>query len=189
MGLELLLLRHGQTEWSLSGRHTSVTDLPLLEEGRAQALALAPVLKALTFAKVLVSPLRRARETAELAGLTNAVVEPDLHEWRYGIDEGRTTADILRDRPGWKFWEEGCPGGETPAEVGARSDGLLATLAGTNGLVALVAHGHLLRVLVARWLLLPPGRGQSWTLGPASLTRLGHEHEAPVILGLNRDRP
>jgi broad specificity phosphatase PhoE len=189
MGLELLLLRHGQTEWSRSGRHTSDTDLPLLEEGRAQALALAPLLAPLPFAKVLVSPLRRARETAELAGLSTAQIDPDLTEWRYGVDEGRTTAEILKERPGWSFWEQGCPGGETAAQVAARCDRLLGKLASTDGLVALVAHGHLLRVLIARWLSLPPNRGQSWTLGPASLTRLGHEHEARVIVGLNRSQP
>jgi broad specificity phosphatase PhoE len=185
MALELLLIRHGETEWSRAGRHTSDTDLALLTEGRLQAEALRPKLAGLS----LVSPLRRARETAELAGLTPAVVEPDLREWRYGVDEGRTTAEILADRPTWSFWDEGCPMGETPADVGARCDRVLAKVAGVDGLVALVAHGHLLRVLVARWLALPPSRGGSWVLNPASVTRLGHEHGRPVILGLNRDSP
>jgi probable phosphoglycerate mutase len=189
MGLELLLLRHGQTAWSLSGQHTSSTDLPLLEEGRTQARGLAPLLHDLTFAKILVSPLLRARETAELAGLKEAVIEPDLFEWRYGVDEGRTTAQILAERPAWSFWDDGCPGGETPADVAERCDRVLERLGTVEGLVALVAHGHVLRVMVARWLGLPPKRGNSWTLGPASLTRLGHEHTTRVIVGLNRDRP
>ncbi len=189
MALELLLIRHGETEWSRSGRHTSDTDLALLTEGRLQAEALRPRLAALTFQGILVSPLRRARETAELAGLPQATVEPDLREWRYGVDEGRTTPEILAERPRWSFWDEGCPGGETPAEVGARCDRVLAKVEQREGLVGLVAHGHVLRVLVARWLGLPPSRGQSWVLNPASVTRLGREHEHRVILGLNRDGP
>ena len=193
MDLELLLLRHGETEWSLSGQHTGRTDLPLLPSGRAQAEALRPLLSSLSFAQVLSSPLRRARDTAELAGLHGVRIDGDLREWDYGEDEGLTTPQILAKRPGWKFWEEGCPGGETPTDVGRRCDRVLGsvqrTVGSSGGLVALVAHGHLLRVLIARWLGRPPGDGRYWVLSPASFTRLGHEHGQPVILGLNRSIP
>ncbi len=152
-----------------------------------------PLLSPLSFGQILVSPLRRARETAELAGLENVRIDDDLREWDYGEDEGLTTAQILAKRPHWKFWEEGCPGGETPAEVGQRCDRVLARVRADvqagGGLVALVAHGHLLRVLIARWLGLPPGDGRYWVLTPASFTRLGHEHGQPVIIGLNRSTP
>jgi probable phosphoglycerate mutase len=190
MNLELLLLRHGETEWSLSGQHTGRTDLPLLPSGRAQAEALRPLLASLSFAQVLSSPLKRARDTAELAGLKQVRIDNDLREWDYGEDEGLTTPQILAKRPGWNFWDEGCPGGETPAQVGARCDRVLEQIrgmtGGSGGLVAIVAHGHLLRVLIARWLGLPPGAGRYWVLTPASMSRLGHEHGQPVIVGLNR---
>lgn len=189
MPLELLLLRHGETEWSRDGRHTGSTDLPLLEAGREQARALAPQLKGMAFARVLVSPLRRARETAELAGVSPIAIDPDLREWNYGVDEGRTTAQILASRPGWSFWNDGCPGGELPSDVASRCDQVLSRISRDDGLVLLVAHGHLLRVLIARWLALPASDGRLWTLSPASLTRLGHEHHWPVISGLNRERP
>jgi broad specificity phosphatase PhoE len=193
MGLELLLLRHGETEWSLSGQHTGRTDIPLLPSGRAQAEALRPLLSSLSFAEVLSSPLRRARDTAELAGLKGVRIDDDLREWNYGEDEGLTTQQILAKRPGWKFWEEGCPGGETPADVGLRCDRVLEsanlTVGSSGGLVALVAHGHLLRVLIARWLERPPSDGRYWVLSPATFTRLGHEHGQPVIVGLNRSTP
>lgn len=201
MSLELLLLRHGETEWSLAGRHTGRTDLPLLPTGRAQAEALRPILGPLSFSLVLCSPLRRARDTAELAGLAGIELDDDLREWDYGEDEGLTTPQILAKRPDWKFWDEGCPGGESPSDVGRRCDRVLARVASTVGATGaaasrtdgstavLVAHGHLLRVLVARWLGLSPGAGRYWVLAPASLTRLGHEHGQPVILGLNRRTP
>jgi broad specificity phosphatase PhoE len=191
MNLELLLLRHGETEWSLSGRHTGRTDLPLLPSGRAQAEALRPKLAALSPELILSSPLRRARETAELAGLGQVQLDGDLREWDYGEDEGLTTAQILAKRPGWKFWEEGCPGGEKPEEVGLRCDRVLKRVRSevAGGTAILVAHGHLLRVLVARWLDLPPAAGRYWVLQPASLSRLGSERGQPVILGLNRSTP
>jgi broad specificity phosphatase PhoE len=192
MALELLLLRHGETAWSLSGQHTGRTDLPLLPSGRAQAEALRPLLAPLSFVRVLSSPLRRARETAELAGLKGIELDDDLREWNYGEDEGLTTQQILAKRPAWNFWEEGCPGGERPDEVGARCDRVLGRLGAdpvASGQVAIVAHGHLLRVFVARWLGFPAGYGRDWVLSPASLTRLGHEHGQPVILGLNRGTP
>ena len=189
MTCELLLLRHGETEWSRNGRHTGRTDLPLLESGRAQALALAPLLAPLKFARVLASPLRRARETAELAGLHAIACDSDLMEWDYGSNEGLTTAQIRARHPDWDLWREGCPGGETSAEVGARCDRVLSKVADDEGLVVLVAHGHVLRVLVARWLSLAPAFGKHWVLSPASLTHLGHEHENRVITGLNRGTP
>ncbi len=202
MGLELLLLRHGETEWSLSGQHTGRTDIPLLPRGRAQAEALRPLLSSLSFAQVLSSPLQRARDTAELAGLTHIQLDDDLREWDYGEDEGLKTAQILAKRPGWKFWDQGCPGGETPADVGKRCDRVLDRIRSSTGsagsagvpaggtagpatLVAIVAHGHLLRVLIARWLGMAPGAGRYWVLTPASLSRLGYEHAQPVIISLN----
>ena len=184
---EVVLIRHGETEWSLSGRHTGRTDLPLTEHGEAQARALAPVLAGEQFALVLTSPLARAWRTAELAGLTGPEVDDDLVEWDYGAYEGLTTAEISAElgRP-WTIFGDGVPAGtgETVAQVGARTDAVLARIAPVvagGKPVALVAHGHLLRVLAARWLGLPPDSGALFQLDAASLSRLGYEHDRPVL--------
>jgi probable phosphoglycerate mutase len=179
---ECLAIRHGETEWSRDRRHTGRTDLPLLPEGREQAEALRSRLEGREFTAVLVSPLQRAVETCRLAGLGDrAEVEPDLLEWDYGEYEGRTTVDIHRGRPDWDLFEDGAPGGETAADVGVRVDRVIARVRALSGDVALVAHAHLLRVLAARWVDLPPDRARSLTLGPASLSVLGWERTEPVI--------
>jgi probable phosphoglycerate mutase len=189
---DLLLARHGETEWSRAGRHTGRTDLPLTPAGEAQAKSLAPLLSGRTFALVLTSPLVRARRTAELAGLTGAVAEPDLREWDYGAYEGVTTADIHRTRPTWDLWTDGVPPGrelpgESPEQVGERADRVLSRVAGAlgEGDVMLVAHGHLLRVLTARRLGLPPADGRLFRLETGTLSRLSLEHGRPVIAEWN----
>lgn len=189
---DLLLARHGETEWSRAGRHTGGTDLPLTPAGEAQATSLAPLLGGRTFGLVLTSPLVRARRTAELAGLTGAIPEPDLREWDYGGYEGITTADIHRTRPGWDLWTDGVPPGrdfpgESPQQVGDRADRVLARLAEAldEGDVMLVAHGHLLRVLTARRLGLPPSAGRLFRLETGTLSRLSLEHGSPVIAEWN----
>jgi probable phosphoglycerate mutase len=175
-------IRHGETEWSLNGRHTGVTDIPLTDNGRRLAVRLRPVLARQTFALVLVSPLRRARETCALAGLGDqAEVEPDLAEWNYGEYEGLTSEQIQQSRPGWLIFRDGCPGGETPAEVGARADLVIAHARAASGEVALFSHGHMLRVLAARWIGLPAEGGQGFLLDTGTLCVLGHYREAPAI--------
>ncbi|MFF0687390.1 histidine phosphatase family protein [Streptomyces sp. 2BBP-J2] len=193
---DLLLARHGETEWSRSGRHTGGTDLPLTPAGEAQARSLAPLLADRAFALVLTSPLARARRTAELAGLTGAEPEPDLREWDYGAYEGVTTADVRTTRPGWDLWTDGVPPGEefpgeSPEQVGARADRVLARVAGAleRGDVMLVAHGHLLRVLTARRLGLPPSHGRLFRLETGTLSRLSLEHGSPVIAEWNTRPP
>ncbi|MFC9281993.1 histidine phosphatase family protein [Streptomyces collinus] len=193
---DLLLVRHGETEWSRSGQHTSWTDLPLTTLGEEQAKSLAPLLTGRTYALVLTSPLGRAVRTAELAGLTGALPEPELHEWDYGGYEGVTTVDIHRDRPGWDLWTDGVPPGpeghpgESPAQVGARADRVLArvdaALAADAGDVVLVAHGHVLRVLTARRLGLAPAEGRLFQLATGTVGRLSTEHGHPVIAEWNR---
>ena len=181
-GPEVLLLRHGQTEWSLNGRHTGSSDIPLTEEGRAQARALGERLAGREFALVLTSPLGRARETAELAGLGGrAQVRDDLREWNYGDYEGVTTADIRRQDPDWLLWRDGCPGGEQPGDVGARVDRVIAEVRATDGDCALFAHGHVLRVLAARWIELAPGEGGRFGLSTATVSVMGWEREVPVF--------
>ncbi|MFJ8079607.1 histidine phosphatase family protein [Streptomyces sp. NPDC096205] len=189
---DLLLVRHGETEWSATGRHTSFTDLPLTPNGEGQAKSLAPLLSGRTFSSVLTSPLARAVRTAELAGLTGAVTDPDLHEWDYGGYEGITTAEIHRSRPDWDLWHDGVtPGpehrGESPAEVGLRADRVLARTedALTRGDVVLVAHAHFLRVLTARRLGLSPAEGRLFQLGTGTVSRLSTEHDRPVIAEWN----
>jgi broad specificity phosphatase PhoE len=179
------LVRHGATEWSESGRHTGRTDVPLTEEGRWQAAALAPCLAGRAFAEVLTSPLARARETARLAGFPHARVVEDLREWDYGDLEGRTTPEIRGERPGWLLWRDGAPNGETIDEVGARADAVLRTIRAVRGDVCVVAHGHVLRILTARWLGLDPAWGRAFALGTASLSTLGYEREVPVIAEWN----
>lgn len=184
---EIILIRHGQTEWSAAGRHTSHTDLPLTPEGERQARAVGARVGDRTFAGVLSSPRERARRTAELAGIAVTETTEDLAEWDYGDYEGITTADIRRGRPGWDLWTDGCPGGESPARVGARLDRVLAHAARLlrDGDVALVAHGHSLRVAGARWIGLAPAGGALLRLDTGTLCRLGHERERPVILSWN----
>ncbi|MER6432590.1 MULTISPECIES: histidine phosphatase family protein [unclassified Streptomyces] len=192
---DLLLVRHGETEWSVSGRHTSWTDLPLTGHGEEQAKSLAPLLTGRTYALALSSPLGRAIRTAELAGLPGVVTDPDLHEWDYGGYEGVTTAEIHRTRPDWDLWTDGVPPGprghpgESPAETGARADRVLArvdaALAEGTGDVVLVAHAHFLRVLTARRLGLPPAEGRLFQLATATVSRLATEHGRPVIAEWN----
>jgi broad specificity phosphatase PhoE len=178
----LTLIRHGDTEWSLSGRHTGWTDIPLVDSGRRQAELLGTRLAGRSFSLVLSSPLSRALETCRLAGLGESVVtDPDLREWNYGDLEGLTSDEVRRSMPGWTIWSGPVPGGETADEVGQRADRVIARVLPANGDVALFAHGHLLRVLAARWLGLPPDQGALFELGTATLSRLGWERERRVI--------
>jgi probable phosphoglycerate mutase len=172
------LARHGETAWSLSGQHTGLTDLPLTERGEANARSLAAPLAGMTFALVITSPLARARRTCELAGFGGVAIEDrDLVEWNYGDYEGKRTADILAARPGWKLFRDGCPGGESPAEVGARADRVVARARAAGGDVLVFSSGHISRVVGARWLGLPPGAGAYFLLGTASLSALSYEHD------------
>ena len=179
---ELLLARHGETEWSATGRHTSRTDLPLTANGRRLAERLAPALAERSFALILTSPLRRAIETCELAGEgRDAQIRDDLREWDYGDYEGITTDDIHRQRPAWSLWSDGCPNGETAAEVGARADRVIAEVRAGDGDSIAFGHGHMLRVLTARWLGLPPRDGALFALATGTLSKLGYEHGTAVI--------
>ncbi|MFD6315937.1 histidine phosphatase family protein [Streptomyces nigra] len=192
---EVFLVRHGETEWSRSGRHTGSTDVPLTEHGREEARRLVPLVRSHRIGAAFTSPAQRARETAELIGLQDVRVDVDLREWDYGGYEGVTTVEIQRERPGWFLFTDGvAPGppdhpGESPEEVGERADRMLAkvhaALANTEGCVVLVAHGHFLRVLTARYLGLPPGDGALFQLATGALCRLGTEHGRPVITGWN----
>ena len=178
------LARHGETEWTLSGRHTGRTDLPLTAHGQGEALRLGQRLHGLSFATVLTSPLRRARQTCDLAGFgAKAEVEPDLLEWNYGAYEGRTSAEIHAERPGWQLFRDGCPGGESPDEVAARADRVASRVRAAGHGVLLFSSGHFLRVFAARWLGLEPGAGRYFALGTASLSVVGYEHDRsqPVI--------
>ena len=179
---EIVLVRHGETEWSLSGQHTGLTDIPLTDNGRRQAEALGRRLSAWTFVRVLSSPLSRALETCRLAGLGDrAEVTDDLREWDYGDYEGRRTVDIRMDRPGWGVWKDGVPGGETVADVGRRADRILEAARAAGGDVALFAHGHMLRAVGARWIDLPPDHGARLALSTATISVLGWERETAVI--------
>ena len=183
---EIWLIRHGETAWSLSGQHTGRTEVPLTPEGVRQAEALGDRLAGKQFALVLTSPRARARETCRLAGLAGAAqVDDDLAEWDYGDLEGRTSAEIRGEIPGWTIWDGPVPGGETAAQVGARADRVLARARAAGGDVALFAHGHLLRVAAARWLGLPPAEGRLFALDTASVSVLGLEQELPVIRSWN----
>jgi probable phosphoglycerate mutase len=186
----LWLVRHGQTAWSATGRHTGRTDIPLDETGRRQARALAERLAGQPFAAVLSSPLRRAHETCDLAGYGDrAVLEDDLQEWDYGDYEGLTTEDIRAARPGWTLWRDGCPHGESAAQVGVRAERVVAHAQSEGGDAVLFAHGHLLRVLAARWIGLPAAGGASLALDAASISVLGWEREQPVIRTWNVGPP
>lgn len=178
---DVVLVRHGETEWSRAGRHTSRTDVPLTEEGRAEARALADVLTRRTFALVLTSPRQRAVETAQLAGYAHATVDDDLVEWDYGSYEGRTTADIREDNPTWTVWSDGAPDGETAAHIAARADRVIARAADAAGDVLVFAHAHFLRVLGARWLGLDVSAGGYFFLDSGSISELGWQREQPVL--------
>lgn len=179
---DLWLVRHGETEWSRLGKHTSRTDIPLTDLGRRQAAGVAHKLAGHSFALVLSSPKVRALETARLAGFGGRVETTDaLVEWDYGEDEGRTTPEIRTARPGWAIWADGPRGGETKGEVAARVDGVIARVRAADGDVLVFAHGHLLRVLAARWIGEPPDEGRLFALGTATVSVLGWERETPVI--------
>jgi broad specificity phosphatase PhoE len=181
----IYLIRHGQTEWSLSGRHTSRTDIPLTMRGEDGARELGHCLRDIRFARVLTSPRQRARQTCELVGLSPAAeIEPDLAEWDYGDYEGQRTADILQARPDWNLFRNGCPNGEMPMQVSARADRLIVRLRSLGGNVALFSHGHFGRVLAMRWIGLPVGAAQHFLLDTTSFGILDFEHsriELPVI--------
>jgi broad specificity phosphatase PhoE len=179
---KIYLLRHGETEWSRSGKHTSVTDIPLTENGKAAARLLEPLLARESFAWVLTSPLERARATCALAGLeTIAMIEPDLSEWNYGEYEGLTTKEIQLSRPDWSLFRDGCPGGETPEQVLSRADRIIVKVRQTEGNVALFAHGHIFRVLAARWIHLPVNYGAHFLLDTATLNMLGYYGDSPAV--------
>lgn len=186
MAGQIFLIRHGETEWSLTGQHTGRTDLPLTANGENRAAQLRERLQGIQFARVLTSPLQRARRTCELAGFgATARLEPDLQEWNYGDYEGRTTAEIRAQHPGWNVFLDGCPGGESVEQISRRADRVLAGVRETEGTVALFSHGHMLRVLAVRWIGLPVDAGRHFPLDTASISILGYEHndpDAPVIM-------
>ena len=180
--MNVFAIRHGETAWSLSGQHTGTTDIPLTDNGRRLAERLRPALAKEHFALVLTSPMQRARETCELAGLGGAaVVDRDLMEWNYGAYEGLTNAQIRALAPGWLIFRDGCPGGEAPEQVAARVDRVIARARAAAGDVALFAHGHLLRVLAARWLGLPATGGQHFLLDTGTLSVLGYYRDVPAV--------
>jgi broad specificity phosphatase PhoE len=180
--LTLYLFRHGQTAWSLSGQHTGLTDIPLTEHGRAQALALRDMVSQVNFSLVLVSPLSRAKETATLAGLTPAMtICDDLAEFDYGEYEGLTTDQIQERVPGWTIWNDPCPGGESLQDAARRCHKVIDTAHGAGGNVAIVAHGHILRILTATWLELSPENGKCFMLDTSTASILSHEHDLPAI--------
>lgn len=185
MANQIYLLRHGETDWSLTGRHTGRTDLPLTENGERRASQLRERLSGINFAHVLTSPLQRARRTCELAGFGSvARVDSDLHEWDYGDYEGRTTAEIHALQPGWNVFQDGCPQGESVADISQRADRVLAALRPLDGAVALFSHGHFLRALAVRWIGLSVQEGQHFALDTASVSILGYEgHDgvSPVL--------
>jgi broad specificity phosphatase PhoE len=184
--MEIVLARHGETEWSRDRRHTGRTDIPLTENGRRQAAVLRDALAGRSFARVLSSPLSRALDTCREAGLGDlAELTPDLYEWDYGEYEGITTAEIRTRRPGWNLWRDGCPGGETAGDVGRRVDRVLGSLADVEGDAAVFAHGHVLRVLTARWLGLGPEQGALFKLDTGTLSALGYERETRAITRWN----
>jgi len=178
----IFLVRHGETEWSLSGQHTGITDIPLTENGRKVAMLWKPVLSEEKFALVLTSPLRRARETCELAGLSDgAEVDPDLMEWNYGEYEGLTPQQVHATSPGWMVFTDGSPGGESPEQVEARVDRVIGKVRAVQGNVALFSHGHLLRALAARWIGLRASDGRRFLLDTATLCVMGYYRETPAM--------
>jgi broad specificity phosphatase PhoE len=184
--MEVVLVRHGETEWTRTRQHTGRTDLPLNEAGKAQAPLVGDALRGRAFPLVLTSPLRRARETCELAGF-GAVAEArdDLAEWDYGEYEARKTVDIRAERPGWSLWRDGVPGGESPADVGRRADRVIEEIRAAAVDTLVFGHGHQLRVLTARWLGLEPADGRLFVLGTAAISVLGYERETAALLRWN----
>lgn len=188
---KIYLARHGETAWTVSGQHTGRTDIPLTERGERNAARLGERLKGLTFAKVFTSPLQRARRTCEISGFGSvAENDPDLREWDYGQYEGITTAEIHKTRPDWQLFRDGCPGGETLAQLGARADRVIGRVRAVSGDVLLFSSSHFLRVMTARWLGLAPSEGRLFLLSTASLSMLGYEHNLsePAIRLWNDDR-
>jgi broad specificity phosphatase PhoE len=185
--VNVFAIRHGETAWSLSGQHTGTTDIPLTDNGRRLAEPLRPLLAREKFALVLVSPMQRARETCELAGLgEKAAIEPDLLEWNYGRYEGLTPQQINEMAPGWLIFRDGCPDGESPEQVGVRVDRVIARSRAAGGDVAIFAHGHVLRVLGARWLGLPASGGQHFMLNTCTMSVLSYYHDIPAVRIWNR---
>jgi broad specificity phosphatase PhoE len=185
--LQLWLIRHGETEWSLSGAHTSRTDIPLTERGKERATKIRDYLAQRKFSLVLTSPLQRARETCRIAGYADvAQIEENLREWDYGIFEGRTTADIRKDQPDWSIWDSPVPEGEPVEHVAARAQKVIDRALQTGGDVALFAHAHILRILAATWLGLEPRGGRLFALGTGSVSTLGYERETRVVCTWNR---
>ena len=183
---QLVLIRHGETAWSVSGKHTGRSDIPLTANGRVMAVHVGNALRSLQFALVLVSPLQRARQTCELAGLgAQASTRADLEEWNYGDYEGLTTQEIRARRPDWSLWRDGCPGGETASQVQLRVDRVIREARAVQGDVALFAHGHILRVLTARWLDLEPAAGRLFVLSTGTVSTLSYERDQSVILQWN----
>ena len=189
MSLNLYLIRHGQTEWSLSGQHTGQTDLPLTREGETQARKLSAILGGIEFSEILTSPLQRAKQTCQLAGLGNRCeIEPDLVEWNYGEYEGLTSNDIEKHKPHWNLFRDGAPGGESPSEISDRTDRLIVRLKRTTGNVALFSHGHFFSALAMRWIELPVMNGAHLELSTSSVSILSfanHHPDVPVISGWN----
>ena len=180
--MNVFAIRHGETAWSLSGQHTGTTDIPLTDNGRRLAERLRPMLARESFALVLCSPMQRSRETCKLAGLGNQLtIDPDLVEWNYGAYEGLTPKQIHETAPGWLIFRDGCPGGETPEQVGARVDRVIVRIRAAEGDVALFAHGHVLRVLAARWIGLPASAGQHFLLDTGTLCVLGYYRDNPAV--------
>lgn len=185
--LELWLIRHGETAWSLSGAHTSRTDIPLTERGKERARKIHDYLQGKTFAMVLTSPMERARETCRIAGYGDvAQIDDDLREWNYGVYEGRTTQDIQKEIPGWSVWTNPMIDGETIEQVAERANRVIARAAAKGGQVALFAHGHILRILAACWIQSPPVMGSRLALGTGTVSVLGYEHATRVITMWNR---
>jgi len=178
---EIWLVRHGETEWARTGRHTGLNDIALTPLGEQQAVALKPVLAREAFDVVATSPLRRARDTSQLAGYAEAQVWPEIHEWNYGAYEGRTSAEIRAERPGWHIWADGVEGGETVEQVGERAGQALGRLEGAAGKALIFAHGHFLRILATRWLGLCPDQGRLLALFPGAVSILGYEGDTRVI--------
>jgi len=187
MATEIWLIRHGETEWSKSGAHTGRTDIPLTDEGRRRAKELRGALAGHRFSVVLVSPMQRARETCALAGFGDvAQIDPNLCEWNYGDYEGKSTADIRKQRPNWNLWKDGVINGETVEQVGVRARAVIARVTPVQGEVALFAHGHILRILTACWLGLPPDDGRLFALDTGSMSALGFERDTQVISKWNQ---
>jgi broad specificity phosphatase PhoE len=189
VGQEVVIVRHGETEWSREGRHTGRTDVPLSDEGRAQAQKLRKTFGGHAFAAVFSSPLQRAHDTARLAGFDSKVVlDPDLQEWDYGEYDGMTSAEVIARRPGWVLWRDGCIGGESLEQVARRADRVIERFRAVEGDVLAFAHGHILRVVTARWIDMHAGAGQRFMLLPASPSTLGYEHDWTALRAWNLPR-